>query len=130
MKNTALTSVHESLGAKMVPFAGWNMPVQYTSIIDEHTAVREHAGIFDISHMGQFFVEGDGAGDLAVQAPPHAHQELLGEGRQGGLAGDPAWPWPCPPGCVGGGWLGLLLPIPWPTCRGAGGSLRGCCGSP
>ena len=58
---TPLAPLHIELGAKMVPFAGWNMPVQYTSIIDEHTAVREHAGIFDISHMGQFFVEGDGA---------------------------------------------------------------------
>jgi len=45
----------------MVAFAGWNMPVQYTSIIDEHTAVREDVGIFDISHMGQFFLEGKGA---------------------------------------------------------------------
>jgi aminomethyltransferase len=58
---TPLAPLHIELGAKMIPFAGWNMPVQYTSIIDEHTAVREHAGIFDISHMGQFFVEGDGA---------------------------------------------------------------------
>ena len=45
----------------MIPFAGWNMPVQYTSIIDEHTAVREDLGIFDISHMGQFFIQGEGA---------------------------------------------------------------------
>ena len=47
----------------MIPFAGWNMPVQYTSIINEHTAVREGVGIFDISHMGQFFLEGEGAED-------------------------------------------------------------------
>ena len=58
---TPLASLHVELGAKMVPFAGWNMPVQYTSIIDEHSAVRENVGIFDISHMGQFFVEGEGA---------------------------------------------------------------------
>ena len=58
---TPLASLHVELGAKMVPFAGWNMPVQYTSIIDEHSAVRDDVGIFDISHMGQFFVEGDGA---------------------------------------------------------------------
>ena len=44
-----------------------------------------------------------GAGDLAVQAPPRAHQELLGEGQQGGLAGETAWPWPCHPECVGEG---------------------------
>jgi len=50
-----------ALGARLVPFAGWNMPVQYSSIIDEHKAVREKVGIFDISHMGQFIVEGEGA---------------------------------------------------------------------
>src|SRR5262249_27378752 len=51
------------LGAKMVPFAGWLMPVQYTSIVDEHQAVRKNAGIFDISHMGQSITEGAGARD-------------------------------------------------------------------
>ena len=61
-------------------------------------------------------VEGAGAGDLAVQAPPHAHQELLDEGRQGGLAGDPARLWPFHPECGDGGWLGLLPPIFWTTC--------------
>jgi aminomethyltransferase len=61
INETPLASLHVELGAKMVPFAGWNMPVQYTSIIDEHSAVREDVGIFDISHMGQFFVEGEGA---------------------------------------------------------------------
>lgn len=61
IKNTPLASLHEELGGKIVPFAGWNMPVQYTSIMNEHTAVRESAGIFDISHMGQFFLSGEGA---------------------------------------------------------------------
>ena len=61
IQETPLASQHVELGAKMIPFAGWNMPVQYTSIIDEHTAVREDVGIFDISHMGQFFLEGEGA---------------------------------------------------------------------
>src|SRR5262249_9426511 len=51
------------LGAKMVPFAGWLMPVQYTSIVEEHLAVRNNVGVFDISHMGQFIVQGDGARD-------------------------------------------------------------------
>jgi aminomethyltransferase len=60
-KSSPLEAVHLALGARMVPFAGWNMPVQYTSIIKEHAAVREAVGIFDISHMGQFFVEGPGA---------------------------------------------------------------------
>lgn len=50
-----------ALGGKLVPFAGWNMPVQYTSILDEHAAVRERCGIFDISHMGQFLTSGPGA---------------------------------------------------------------------
>src|ERR1700756_2625474 len=49
------------LGAKMVPFAGWLMPVQYTGIVEEHQAVRNSVGIFDISHMGQFIVDGAGA---------------------------------------------------------------------
>ncbi|MGA0846882.1 MAG: glycine cleavage system protein T, partial [Luteolibacter sp.] len=58
MNHSPLESSHLKLGARMVPFAGWNMPVQYTSIIDEHRAVREKVGMFDISHMGQFIVEG------------------------------------------------------------------------
>src|SRR5262245_59641082 len=51
------------LGAKMVPFAGWLMPVQYTTIVEEHQAVRNNVGIFDISHMGQFIVDGSGGRD-------------------------------------------------------------------
>ena len=58
IKSSPLEAAHVALGAKLVPFAGWNMPVQYTSIIDEHTAVRTACGIFDISHMGQFIVSG------------------------------------------------------------------------
>ena len=58
LKRTGLTHVHERLGAKMVPFAGFSMPVQYTSMHDEHHAVRRAAGIFDISHMGEFEFEG------------------------------------------------------------------------
>ena len=61
MKSSPLESAHVALGAKLVPFAGWNMPIQYTSIIDEHTAVRTHCGIFDISHMGQFIINGPDA---------------------------------------------------------------------
>lgn len=57
-KKTPLYDEHVRLGAKMVPFAGWLMPVQYTSIVEEHQAVRNKLGIFDISHMGQFIVEG------------------------------------------------------------------------
>lgn len=61
LKHSPLEAAHEALGARLVPFAGWNMPVQYSSIIDEHHAVRGKAGVFDISHMGQFIVSGPGA---------------------------------------------------------------------
>ena len=61
VKSTPLAAKHVELGARMVPFAGWNMPVQYTGILDEHKAVRETCGIFDISHMGQFTVAGGSA---------------------------------------------------------------------
>ncbi|MCG5643225.1 glycine cleavage system aminomethyltransferase GcvT [Flavobacteriaceae bacterium LSUCC0859] len=64
MKNTALTAVHESLGAKMVPFAGFNMPVSYEGINIEHETVRTGVGVFDVSHMGEFLVEGPSAIDL------------------------------------------------------------------
>ncbi len=64
MKNTALTSVHEALGAKMVPFAGFNMPVQYEGVNIEHETVRNAVGVFDVSHMGEFLLTGPGALDL------------------------------------------------------------------
>lgn len=64
MKKTALFDTHVALGAKMVPFAGFEMPVSYAGIKQEHFAVREKAGMFDVSHMGEFFVEGDKAKDL------------------------------------------------------------------
>ena len=60
-KRTTLYDEHVKLGAKIVPFAGWLMPVQYTSIVEEHQAVRKNIGMFDISHMGQLIVEGKGA---------------------------------------------------------------------
>ena len=65
LKRTPLAGVHERLGARMVEFAGFSMPVQYTSIRDEHAAVREAAGLFDVSHMGQLGLEGPGAVDSA-----------------------------------------------------------------
>ncbi len=66
-KNTALTDVHIALGAKMVPFAGFNMPVQYSGINDEHDTVRNGVGVFDVSHMGEFILKGDRALDLVQQ---------------------------------------------------------------
>lgn len=64
LKTTALTNLHISLGAKMVPFAGYNMPVLYDNLIQEHLAVRSSVGVFDVSHMGEFIVEGPKAYDL------------------------------------------------------------------
>lgn len=61
MKNTALTHIHEKLGAKMVPFAGYNMPVQYEGVNAEHETVRNGVGVFDVSHMGEFFLKGENA---------------------------------------------------------------------
>ena len=64
MKNTALSETHESLGAKMVPFAGYSMPVSYEGINFEHETVRKGVGVFDVSHMGEFLIEGPNALDL------------------------------------------------------------------
>lgn len=64
MKDTSLTNKHISLGAKMVPFAGYNMPVQYEGINTEHATVRNGVGVFDVSHMGEFIFKGDKALDL------------------------------------------------------------------
>lgn len=64
MKNTPFTEKHISLGAKMMEFAGYNMPISYSGINDEHAAVRNNAGVFDVSHMGEFIVKGEHALDL------------------------------------------------------------------
>ena len=61
LKRTPLYASHLECGAKMVPFGGWEMPVQYSGILAEHTAVRERVGLFDISHMGEFLVAGPNA---------------------------------------------------------------------
>ncbi|NBX87523.1 MAG: glycine cleavage system aminomethyltransferase GcvT, partial [Bacteroidetes bacterium] len=64
LKSTALSELHTSLGAKMVPFAGFNMPVLYDNLILEHNCVRNAMGVFDVSHMGEVWVEGPKAYDL------------------------------------------------------------------
>lgn len=64
MKNTALSATHEKLGAKMVPFAGYNMPVSYEGVNIEHETVRKGVGVFDVSHMGEFLIEGPNSLDL------------------------------------------------------------------
>lgn len=64
MKYVALNDLHASLGAKMIEFAGYNMPVLYTNLIQEHLAVRNSVGVFDVSHMGEFYLKGEKALDL------------------------------------------------------------------
>src|SRR6476620_10925235 len=64
MKQTPFTEKHIALGAKMAEFAGYNMPISYTGINDEHAAVRQNAGVFDVSHMGEFIIKGKEALDL------------------------------------------------------------------
>ena len=67
MKNTALTTIHEQLGAKMLPFAGYNMPILYEGVIAEHETVRNNVGVFDVSHMGEFLLSGENALQLIQQ---------------------------------------------------------------
>ena len=68
LHETALIDVHRALGARLIEFGGWRMPVQYAGILEEHRAVRDRAGLFDLSHMGELYVEGDGAGDALAAA--------------------------------------------------------------
>ncbi len=77
MKNTALTNLHISLGAKMVPFAGYNMPVQYAGINVEHETVRKAVGVFDVSHMGEFILKGDDALDLIQRVTSNDASKLV-----------------------------------------------------
>jgi len=76
MKNTALTEIHISAGAKMVPFAGYNMPVQYVGINAEHETVRKAVGVFDVSHMGEFILKGEKALDLIQQVTSNDASKL------------------------------------------------------
>ena len=64
MKKTSLYKEHKNLNAKLVDFAGYQMPIQYKGIIEEHLAVRRSCGIFDVSHMGEFIVSGEGAAEF------------------------------------------------------------------
>jgi aminomethyltransferase len=96
LQHTPLHDRHVELGARMVPFAGWEMPVQYAGVIPEHRAVRTDAGVFDVSHMGEFEVEGPRAhellqgalsNDLDRLAPGQAQYTLLTNG-DGGIVDD------------------------------------------
>lgn len=80
VKNTALTEKHISLGAKMVPFAGYLMPVSYSGLNDEHVTVRNAVGMFDVSHMGEFMLEGPGALDL-IQRVTSNDASVLTDGK-------------------------------------------------
>jgi aminomethyltransferase len=77
MKNTALSHIHESLGAKMVPFAGYNMPVQYEGVNAEHETVRNGVGVFDVSHMGEFLLNGPHALDLIQRVTSNDASTLI-----------------------------------------------------
>jgi glycine cleavage system T protein (aminomethyltransferase) len=88
-KKTALYDEHVKLGAKIVPFAGWLMPVQYTGIMEEHHAVRKNVGMFDISHMGQLIVEGrDARGWLNKMLTNNVDKLEIGEGQYTFLLND------------------------------------------
>jgi aminomethyltransferase len=80
LKSTALTEKHISLGAKMVPFAGYNMPVSYKGLNEEHHAVRESVGVFDVSHMGEFILKGKHALDL-IQKVTSNDASVLADGK-------------------------------------------------
>lgn len=76
LKKTALYEEHKKIGAKIVPFAGWEMPLQYTGIIEEHLTVRNKAGLFDVSHMGQVFISGKDALNFLQQLVPQDLSKL------------------------------------------------------
>ena len=97
MKRTPLYREHRRLGAKIIDFAGWELPVMYTSIIEEHLATREHAALFDTSHMGEILIRGEGAGKFLRKLIP-TNMNRLEEYRamysclcseQGGVIDDP-----------------------------------------
>ena len=82
MKRTPLFAAHQKLGAKLVEFGGWEMPLQYTSIVDEHLAVRRAAGLFDISHMGEIMVQGPRAESFVNQTLTNDARKLaVGQGQ-------------------------------------------------
>ena len=96
LKKTALTSTHITLGAKMVPFAGYSMPVSYSGLNDEHNTVRNAVGVFDVSHMGEFRLKGPGALDLIQRVTSNDASKLTDKkvqysclpNEQGGIVDD------------------------------------------
>src|SRR3954452_23567672 len=89
LRTTALNSVHRALGARMVAVGGWDMPVQYSGIIEEHNAVRTAAGLFDVSHMGEIDIRGPEAAALTDYVTTNAvHKLKLGQAHYSGLLYD------------------------------------------
>src|ERR671919_2622857 len=96
LQRTPLHELHAALGARLVPFAGWEMPVQYEGVIAEHRAVRSDCGVFDVSHMGELHVEGPSAHEF-LQSMLSNDLDRIGDGRaqytlltndQGGIVDD------------------------------------------
>jgi aminomethyltransferase len=86
LKQTPLNSVHRAMGARMVDFGGWDMPVQYTGIIDEHNAVRQRVGLFDVSHMGEIEIRGPEALNLVNYVSSNNAAKLkIGQAQYSGL---------------------------------------------
>ena len=89
LRSLALSDLHKELGARFAPFAGWEMPVQYAGIVEEHKAVREHAGVFDVSHMGRLYVSGVGAAATIRRAVTYKVDQLsVGEAHYALLCDD------------------------------------------
>src|ERR1700679_2611844 len=86
LRRTALNTVHRRLGAKMVNFGGWDMPLEYSGIVSEHEAVRNRAGLFDVSHMGEIEIRGPEALDLVQWVTcNNAAQLAVGQAQYSGL---------------------------------------------
>src|SRR5216684_7752154 len=86
LRATSLNSVHRRMGARMVDFGGWDMPVQYSGILEEHHAVRNSVGLFDVSHMGEIEVRGSDAGALVDSVTTNAVAKLkIGQAQYSGL---------------------------------------------
>ena len=88
-KRTPLHAIHRELGAKLVDFAGWEMPVEYGGVVEEHLAVRQAAGLFDVSHMGEFTLEGGGAAEALERLTPNDVSKLkVGQAHYSALLTD------------------------------------------
>jgi len=115
LRQTCLHEEHVRLGARLVPFAGWEMPVQYSGIIDEHSAVRQDAGMFDVSHMGRFELTGPQAADLLRRVCTYDMSRLQpGQGHYAAV---------CNPegGIMDDVYVYCLVPSPSPAGRERGG---------